>query len=65
MNEMRLDKWLLSVLYVTIYCYVKRVATFPVMELTQTGQLSLFLIFMALAFFYTLVGNGQMVDFYS
>ena len=54
MNEMRLDKWFLSILYL-LAIVMLREWLLPVMELTQTGQISLFLIFIGLAFFLSLV----------
>ena len=54
MSEMRLDKWFLSILYL-LSIVMLREWLLPVMELTQTGQISLFLIFIGLAFFLSLV----------
>ena len=61
MNEMRLDKWFLSVLYL-LSIVMLREWLVPVMELTQTGQISLFLIFIGLAFFLSLVTDKWWVS---
>ncbi|MBO1910126.1 hypothetical protein J4G37_35745, partial [Microvirga sp. 3-52] len=54
MSEMRLDKWFLSILYL-LAIVMLREWLLPVMELTQTGQISLFLIFIGLAFYLSLM----------
>jgi hypothetical protein len=54
MSEMRLDKWFLSILYL-LAIVMLREWLLPVMELTQTGQISLFLIFIGIAFFLSLM----------
>ncbi|WP_172373618.1 DUF4129 domain-containing transglutaminase family protein [Sporosarcina jiandibaonis] len=53
MSEMRLDKWFLAILYL-LAIVLLREWLLPVMELTQTGQISLFLIFIVIAFFLAL-----------
>ena len=53
MNEMRLDKWFLFVLYF-LAIVLLREWLIPIMELTQTGRMSLFLIFIGLSFFLSL-----------
>ena len=53
MNEMRLDKWFLVVLYF-LAIVLLREWLIPIMELTQTGEMYLFLIFIGISFFLSL-----------
>ena len=56
MSEIRIDKWLLSLFYLLAF-FLLREWLIPVMELTETGHLSVFLAFIVLAFLLALLNT--------
>lgn len=54
MSGIRMDRWLLALLYMLAFVLLRE-WLLPVIELTETGHLSLFLIFIGLAFILSLV----------
>ena len=54
MNNKKIDKWLLALLYLLAFVLIRE-WLLPVMELTNTDRLSLFLFFIILSFIFALV----------